>query len=354
MSEEKVVVIPEEPVKEEPIQLDIEELSEEEKEMAKKHGLDGKKPDEELPGKKVKKAEPKKEEISNELKEEDYDTFDKVHDLYEHDKDKFYSLPRSVKNQYHNSKGLYKKLKDEEEKRKKLEDDNGYAKLHDSIAKGRIERLSKRILEAKQDPENKALTIEEVEEIINLQKKEEDKDRPMTVKDFEAMKEKDKAVYEDNEKKQREHQQFVADKIKETEIYAKKNISDLTDGKYTDFNAVVTLADEISKSKPRFARQIAEVLNGDDSIEDVVDTIISIAKIHPKWGEPNKDGKKIDIERIEKNAQRTKTSANITSGNGGKIVSFEDLTPEDAVKLTKEQWDKVPRKIRQKLLMEVS
>lgn len=352
MSEENQVIIPEEPVKEESVSIDnqLDGLTDEERQMAEKHDLLKKEDKKEDEPKKVDPTEKKEEESqSKSLQEDDYDTFDKVHDLYENNKDAFYSLPRSIKNQYHNAKGLFKRVKEEEAKRKQLEDDGGYNKLQDSIAKAKIERLAKRIQEAKIDPENKGLTVEELEQLIDMQQKQEDdSDRPLTVKDLESLKQKERDEQNKTQKQEQERQERVAEKIKETEIYAKTKISSLTDGKYEKFEEVVALAHDVAKTKPRFAKQIADVLNGEDPIEDVVDTVISIAKINPNYGKTM-----TDVDRIEKNAAKTKTSANITGGKGGRVVSYDDLTPEDAAKLTKDQWEKLPRDVRRRLLMQV-
>lgn len=360
MSEEQNVVVPEAEVQEEKVSLEeqINDLTDEERQMAEEQGL-LKKDDEDGTSDKdtEKKSEPKKDDEEKQktaITEDDYDTFDKVHDLYENNKEAFYSLPKSIKNQYHNAKGLYKKAKDTEERLKKLEDDGGYAKLQDSIARAKIERLGKRIAEAKADPENAGLTVEELEELIDLQKSEtsDNKDRPMTVKDFEAMKEKEANDLNKRQQEEQKRQERVANKIQETEIYAKNKISGLTEGKYDKFEDVVTLAHEVAQTKTRFAKQIADVLNGEDSIEEVVDTIISIARINPKYG-TDVTKNKIDIERMEKNAQKSKTSASLTAGKGGRVISYDDLTPEDAVKLSKDQWDKLPREVKKRLLMEV-
>ena len=355
MSEENQVIIPEEPVKEESVSIDnqLDGLTDEERQMAEKHDLlkkeekdqDDQKKDES----KKEDQDEKKEKQPKTLQEEDYDTFDKVHDLYENNKDAFYSLPRSIKNQYHNAKGLFKRVKEEEAKRKQLEDDGGYNKLQDSIAKAKIERLAKRIQEAKIDPENKGLTVEELEQLIDMQQKQEDDgNRPLTVKDLEALKQKEAEEQKKTQKQEQERQERVAEKIKETEIYAKTKISSLTDGKYEKFEEVVALAHDVAKTKPRFAKQIADVLNGEDPIEDVVDTVISIAKINPNYGKTM-----TDVDRIEKNAAKTKTSANITGGKGGRVVSYDDLTPEDAARLTKDQYEKLPREVRRRLLMQI-
>lgn len=352
MSEENQVIIPEETVKEEVVTLEdqLNELTEEERQMAEDQGL--LKKEEKNP--EAKKEEVKKEEVKKEeeqpktIQEEDYDTFDKVHDLYENNKDVFYSLPRAVKNQYHNAKGLFKRVKEEEAKRKQLEDDGGYNKLQETVAKSKIERLAKRIQEAKIDPEGAGLTVEEIEQLIDMQQKNDDSDRPLTVKDLEALKQKEAEELKNTQAQQQAQQERVAEKIRETEIYAREKISSLTDGKHDKFEDVVALAHEVAKTKPRFAKQIADVLNGEDSIEDVVDTVISIAKINPNYGKTM-----TDVDRIEKNAAKTKTSANITGGKGGRVVSYDDLTPEDAARLPRDQWEKLPREVRRRLLMQI-
>jgi hypothetical protein len=326
------------------------DFSPEEKAMAEKHKVDLKVE----PGPDEEKSEIKKETENAKLSEDDYDTFDKVHDLYEHHKDAFYSLPKSIKNQYHNAKGLFKRVKDEEEKRKKIEDDSGYMKLKDSVARAKLNKLASRIALAKKDPEGNGLTVEELEQLIDFQdaiEEQDNSDRPVTVKDLERMKQKEYEEFNKSAEAKRLQQENVQNRIVESEAFAKANIADITDGKYDNFNDVIFLANEVVRTKKRFAQQIAEVINSEEPIEEIVDTIVSIAKINPKYG-TTKSQKQIDVERMEKNSQKTKTSASIATGKGGRAISYDDLTPEDADKLTIEQWGKIPREVRRRILME--
>lgn len=337
-----------------------EELTPEEMKMAeklnllKKEEVDNglrKETNEEKESKEVNKTETKVE-----LKEDDYDSFEKVHDIYEHNKDLFYSLPKAIKNHYHNSKGLYKRVKEEEEKRKKIEDSNGFEKIQDYVAKAKIERLRKRIIEAKGDPELKGLTVEEIEDLIEVSesKKEDDSDRPLTRKDLEEIDRRRQEEYNEKNKKDIERQEEIAQKINYVEKYGKDNISALTDGKYKNFDEVVSLSVEIMKAKPRYAKQLNEAINGDADEKEIIDIIIDIAKLNKNWNNPANAGKdKEDINKMASNAKKQQTSAAISSGRSGRVVNFEDLTPEDAARLDRDQWDKIPRDIRRKILMSV-
>lgn len=359
MSEENTVTIPEveetqsqdvvdgfteqEKALAERVKFKIEENKEEKKES--EDGVQNEKKDEQ-----AKKPVDEKKVIV----EDDYDSFDKVHDLYENDKDRFYSLPKAIKNHYHNSKGLYKKFKDEEEKRKRLEEDSGFNRLQESVSKNKIERIAKRIAQAKQSPDLNGLTIEEIEELLDYEiKKDDSDDKPLTRKDLERIREEESNKKNQEQNNFEENRKRVAGRIQESEVYAKQNISDLTGNVYKDFTEVVTLAHEMAEKKPRFAKMIGEALNGDDSIEDLVDTIIDIAKSNPKWGGSVKKTEMVDVERMEKNAQRQKTSASVTGGKGGRVISWDDMTPEDAVKLPRSEWTKMPAEVRRRILSQV-
>ena len=150
-----------------------DELSPMELELAKKQKMDIPAVDE----KPAEKVAEKKEE--SEIPVEELDSFEKLHDLYQAKPDAFYKLPKNVKQLYHSQKGLYKRMKDEEEKRKKVEDDAGRNQINNTVARIKLDRIKARLA----NPEG--LTVEEMQELIDEKNEIQNDDKPLTKKDLE-------------------------------------------------------------------------------------------------------------------------------------------------------------------------
>lgn len=327
---------------------EAETLSETELELAKKHGIDVSKViNEEETAEKLAEKPIVEDKKTDDIPVEDLDSFEKLHDIYQSKPEAFYKLPRNIKQLYHSQKGLYKRMKDEEEKRKKFEDDAGLRKIQDSVARIKLDRIKTRLA----NPEG--LTVEELSELLDEKKEVQDsKDKPLTMKDIEAMKEAERKAEEEQSDINREKQATVARRIEGAEAIAKGSISDITGGKYTDFNDVVALAQEMVKSKSRYGEQIASVINGDSDIQEIVDVLVDVARLNPKWGTSVNTGKKDDksVDRIVKNAGKQQTSATLAGGRGSREVHIsEDMDPEEAARV----WDKIPRNIKSKILLKL-
>lgn len=327
---------------------DIDALSPSEIEMAKKLKVDIDNKEEKKEASKksndVKSKEVKKEE---EIPVEDLDTFDKLHDLYKNKPEAFYRLPRNIKQLYHGQKGLYKSMKDEESKRKAIEDEVGLKKIKDSVARIKLDRIKSRL----SNPEG--LTVEEIQELIDDKKEAENnvdsKDKPLTVKDLEAIKAKEQEEELKRAEEEKTRQVATVERIKEAEEIANANINDITGGKYSNFDDVVALAQEMVKTKARYGAQIASAINSDSDVQEIVDVIIDIARLNPKWGTSADSGKNNDktVDRLVKNASRQATSASLAGGKGGREVHISaDMDIEDAYRV----WDKIPRQIQKEIL----
>lgn len=370
MSEKKVEGIeipePETPVEKESIAVTEEAMREQgmsdaEIELARKNGMIAEKEQSKKNPESEQVKEPEDEEEDSEeegqdsedekdkqtFDVEDFDTFEKIHDLYQNDVKAFYNLPRHVKNLYHNSKGIYKRYKEEEEARKEIEGKVELDKVKASTAEKKIQRIKERL----SNPEN--LTIEDLQEILGQDAAlSEESDKPLTRKDLEEL---------ENKKNQEESAKFNQQKelqrrILRSEEYAKSNIKDLTDGKYEDIGEVVDLAQEVARSKTRYMDMINEAFLDENFSEDqVVDVILDIARLNPKWGKKEPAGKngETDVDRMVRNSKKKKTSAAISGGKGSRVVSFDDLTPEDASNLNEKQWMSLPREVRKRILSEL-
>ena len=322
-----------------------DELSPMELELAKKHEV---KVDdvkiEENPKAKEKKAEEKKPD--SEIPVEDLDSFEKLHDLYQAKPDMFYKLPKNIKQLYHSQKGLYKKMKEEEEKRKSYEDEAGLKKIQDSVARIKLDRIKNRL----SNPEG--LTVEEMQELIDEKKEVQNDDKPLTKKDLEEFENKKQTDAHKQNDAEAERKKVVFEKIKNTESYAIENIADLTASKYDNFDDVVALAQDVMKSKARYATVFNQALNGEANEQEIAEIIVDIAKLSPKWGESVKTEKKNDetVDKLVKNSAKQQTSATLTGGRGTRDIHIsEDMDPEDAAKV----WDKIPRDMRHKILRKV-
>jgi len=342
MEAENVVTV-EEPVVDQPVG---EELSPMELELAKKHKIDvDAKPEEKAEEKPSEKVADKKEE--SDIPVEELDSFEKLHDLYQAKPEAFYKLPKNVKQLYHSQKGLYKRMKDEEEKRKKVEDDFGLDKITNTVARIKLDRIKQRLAA----PEG--LTVEELQELLDEKKEAEDNsNKPLTRKDLEDIENNKKSKAEQEADQARNAQIRIGLKVKSVEEFGKANVSDLTGGKYDNFDDVVNLAQEVVKLKPRHAVILSEAFKADATEEEIADVLLDIAKLNPNYGTSAKTEKKSDetVEKIVKNAGKQQTSATLSGGRGSRDIHIsEDMDPEDAAKV----WDKIPREMRHKILKKV-
>jgi hypothetical protein len=342
MSEQ--IVIEESPVvAEAPVTVEVLKdagLSQPEVEMAEKNGMVSK--PEEKPAEK--KPEAKVEARTLPISPDELDTFEKLHDLYQSKPDIFYQLPKATRNLYHNSKGLYKKLKEEEERRKDVEGKFEFNKVNDSVSRVKLDRIKARLA----NPDG--LTVEELQELIGIEQKIED-DKPLTKKDLEAIEATKLSKAEEEKVVAAEKQAKLGEKVLAAEAFAKENIKDLSAGKYTNIDDVIALAQELTATKPRYAKQINDAFADDSMTEaEVVEVIFDIAKLNPKWGTTTKAENNGDVEKMVKNAGKQQTSAALSGGKGSRVVTMDDLTPEDAAKLTQNQWNKLPRDVKDRIL----
>lgn len=345
------VTITEAPVKAEQSPVTEESLKEaglfpDEIEMAKKNGMIVKE-------EKKEEAKPveKKAEV---IPADELDSFEKLHDLYQTKPEAFYQLPKATRNLYHNSKGLYKKLKEAEEKRKEVESNFEYNKVQDSVSRVKLDRVKERL----NNPEG--ITVEELQELIGIEQKLED-NKPLTRKDLEAIeatKEAEKASKAQKEQTEAQaKQERLNSKVLSTEAYAKENIKDITGGIYSNVDDVVKLASEMAGSKPRYSKQINDAFADDNLTEsEIMEVIIDIARLNPSWGKKSdkSENNAGNVEKMVKNANKQQTSAILNSGKGSRVVTVDELTPEDASRLSQAEWNKLPRNVKDRILKQAA
>ena len=110
------------------------------------------------------------------------------------------------------------------------------------------------------------------------------------------------------------------------------------------------------KAKARYGAQVASIINSDAEPQEIIDVLVDIAKLNPKWGTSEKSDKehvkadKESVDKLVKNAAKQQTSASLTGGRGSREIHIsEDMDPEEALRV----WDKIPRDMRHKILKKV-
>lgn len=263
------------------------------------------------------------------FKIEDLDSFEKVHEIYEKQPDKFRELPRNIKALYHNSKGLYKRAKIEEQKRTDLERRMEYDALHNKVNGVKVQKIQEALKADK-------ITVEDLEAIISGGKPET---RPEP--------EDNKA---DEQKRQAE---FVQSRIAEADKLGKTE--------YDNFDEIVTLAQGVLSQKPRQAKLLQDALVDETvSEKDLVDMVVDIARLHKDFGKKAEKDDPVHagptdekVERMLKNSQKKPTSASLGGGSGNRTKSYDDLTAEDVTRMSLEDYKKLPEAVRRRLKEEL-
>lgn len=341
MSGENMVVIDEpEIIEQKPEALTEESLREEgtsdyQIELAKKHGLikePEKKEDGEHQEQPEVKAEAGKSEEKEELDIEALDSFEKVHELFEQKPEQFRTLPNYLKAQYHNAKGLYKRAKEESEKRREVEQERDFLKVQD---KGAMVRLSK-IREALSNPDE--LTVEQLQALVGEAEQIQDGQKTETP--------------ETKELAARRAQDALQSRVNDLTKFGQAN--------YDNFIELIEMADEVAKQNTFYGQIFQQALQDVNVTEHQLAKIIEdTARLNPNYGKAKTNGKAENntntseniADRITKNANKRTSSAAIGGGRGRRVISHDDLTPEDAANMSYAEYKKLPEETRKRLLM---
>ena len=314
----------------------------EEVEMAEKHGLvdkEAKEVDEsskeEEDGKHEKQPEPEtedsKEDESEEKKDEVKPTFDEVE-----------AKEDNLKKYNPNEQALYWKWKSDKKKKqaaiKELEEVKANYELGTIKEKSKLKKISEAL-------RSDNITVEQLQEIIGDTVEKTD-DAPLTRADL-------KQIESERELKTKQEQtanQQYAERLQTAEQIGKT--------KYDNFEELTKLAQEVVDSdKTNTYKGVLDASFSDIDIdeEQLVERVVTIAKLNPKYGkksetqEPEKAESNVD--RVIKNSKKKISSASVGKGGGMRAISHDDLTVEDAAKLTTAQWIKLPDAVRKRLLM---
>lgn len=325
-----------------------EGLGSKEAEMAKKHGL--------VEEKAVEKAEEPKPEVKPEPKPE-----------AKEEKAPESDLPAEYAKFTPNEKALYWERKKERSKRQRAEAENELLQL-------RVRTMEKELAEAKKPkteptkPADKSKADEDLDLDDLLKDKEETKpeaEKPLTLTDLEKH-EKEKAEKEETERATTEARaRQLKARLSEFEVEAREKIA--------DFDAVADLAREIlEKGEEVFdgddvrvdaARNRAEValhaianaMSWEEGQKTPAELVYALGRLHPKYKNGAKSGaEKVvppeQMERMLENAGK-RSSAALPGGNGSRrVVSEDELTPEQAARLSVSQYQKLSKATRERLL----
>jgi hypothetical protein len=194
------------------------------------------------------------------------------------------------------------------------------------------------------------ITAEKIQEVIAEAKVMEDKlgikeEAPLTPSSLHEY-EKERA------EKLNEHKEIIATKVKSTELVGRS--------KYNNFDELSVLAEKALELDPTglYRQQFTNAFN-DPSVseDDIVEMVVTVAKTNPDF-QGTTSGTQTATETNAKPKTVTKprkqqSSASVTGGGGRRSVAIDDLTAEDLVALPQEEFEKVPQRVRDKILQKL-
>ena len=356
MTKENAVTLeiqePAAPAKKEPVtEASAKEagLSSAEIASAKKLGIITEKKEEKAPEKKE-AEEVKKSEVEEKAPEKKADP----------------ELPNDYEKFSPNEKALYWERKKERTKRQRAEADRDLHAIKIKALEKEIEGMkSKAKVEVEEPGKEDEIDIDDILDGKKPKKSVDPKERPLTEADLER-REKEKAEKEEQKRSETEVQsRQLKARLEEFEIEARE--------KYQDFDEVARLAHEILQSgetlfkgdddrlefaQDRANRALHSMVNAlkwEEGQRTPADLVYSLGKLHPKYrnGAKKSADSGMDPEKMERmieNAGKRSSASVGGGGSGRRVVSEDDLTLEEASKLTPAQYARLSPKTRERLL----
>lgn len=268
-----------------------------------------------------------------------------------------------------------KMLRDPEYEKKMLEGLKPGDRVHGTYFKMKAERQKRQTLEIQSEQERLKIKSQE-KEIEKLRKQVEELGSKEELDEFGNPKPKKEIIEEESEEAKQEkvkaenaqRNEIVKAKLAEFEVDAKS--------RYEDYDKAVELTADIlqnidkifesTREKARISHKLTELLwatrNADkfkDGEYGPADMAYEIGRLHPDYKAPNADGDKngkqdsgLPAEKAARAIENSKkrTSASISSGTSKRVVTYEDLTLEDAARMPPDQYRKLPKEVRERLL----
>ena len=325
-----------------------EGLLPQEVEMAKEHGFVKEEADESV--KKLDKeekdgehTEQPKPETSEDISEEGEEKKEEVAKPLFEETEKDESLAEKYNP---NEKALYWKWKNDKRKRQDAQKERDEVKakydldtIKDNVSTRKLNEITKAL--GKED-----LTIEMLQGIIdNQQVAEKDDSSPLTKADLKRM-EDDKVKASEL---QAEQEKALSMRILTTEKVGK--------AKYPNFDEIVKVAQEVvdTDNSHTYQEILASAFSDENMDEEtLIERVVTIAKLSPKYEEVTKSVKSEDKDKVNraiKNSKKKISSAALGTSGSKRMVNEDELTPDDAVHLTPDQFLKLKPGTRERLLM---
>jgi len=322
---------------------ETEGLSKEELAMVEKHGLIPK--TEEATDEHKKQPEVKSEEDSGDEKTEedeaeilDPSSFEEMDDVFDKDEEKFHKKFTS------NAKALYFQNKKNKNLRQELQKEldtyraeKELGSIKDSVSSKKLAKINELLA----NPDN--LTIEALQEALGTQVRDTDGTDKISRAELERELAQKKEIEEANSR-------AYADRIKLAEQIGRS--------KYDNFEQIATLAQEVIDADKTGLKKklLSEVFTNKDIDEaEIVNAVIEVAQFSQKFKDVVNNASSSDKENVNraiKNSKKQVSSASISSSSNRKVINHDDLTIADIAGMTTEQYMKIPKKVRERVLSE--
>lgn len=266
-----------------------------------------------------------------------------------------------------NERALYWKLKKEKIKRQNYEAERDQALVKLKARDEELKKLTDKVSELQNNIHQKKTE----DPLADGEETTDEDEKPLTMRDLE---EREKKKHEEREKQNKvklERAEKLASVHLELEIDAKS--------RYTDFDKASEYTSEIIRAvneggldkifpdprvRSRIIRQsnqlLAALSRADEFKEgeyNPADMAYELGTSHPKYGKPSstdngESGKDQGLtpEETRRAAERRPSSASLNGGGSRRVISYDDLTVEQAARLSDEQFRKLPREVRHRLL----
>lgn len=308
----QIVIDDEKEVHEEDKGFEVEGLSAEEVALAKDQKLiieDDK--DDKVENQKEEKQDDKEEEVVQE-----HPTFDQV------EKDE-----KLIDKYNRNEKSLYWRWKTDKHKRQE--------------AQTEAEALKKKLQEMDGSEESK-VKLQKIKELL----KNPDS---LTIESLESVLGEKIEV---PKKEEKDDTEAVNKKVMMKAQFAEK----IGNAKYDNFEAISTLAKEVIESdSSKTYQKLIDSSFLDDNVDEnmLVERVVNIARMNPKFNETVNQVKSEDKEKINRvlsNSKKKISSAAVSGASGKRIISESELTVDQATRLSAEQWGKLKPETRDRIL----
>ena len=326
---------------------ETEGLSKEELVMVEKHGLIPKEEEKADEHKKQPKVDTKNDSVDKGTETEkeeddgevlDPNSFEDMDEVFDKDEEKFHKKFTS------NAKALYFQNKKNKNLRQELQKEldiyraeKELGSIKDSVSSKKLAKINEMLA----NPEN--LTIESLQDILGIQSKDTDGSEKISRAELERELAEKREIEESNNQAYR-NRVALAEQIGRS--------------KYDNFEQIATLAQEVISADRTGLKQklLSEVFTNKNIDEtEIVNAVIEIAQFSSKFKDVVNNASSSDKENVNraiKNSKKQVSSASISSSSNRKVINHDDLTIADIASMTTEQYMKIPKKVRERVLSE--